>query len=79
LYTLTGYLPEAVQIIIVAPAGRNADLLAAITAARIAGHVVVQALSDDHNNSEKLDALQVNQYATHIFVNDQSGWTITAL
>jgi hypothetical protein len=40
---------------------------------------VVQALSDDHNSSEKLDALQVNQYATHTFIKDQSGWAITSL
>jgi ATP phosphoribosyltransferase regulatory subunit len=79
LYTLTGYLPEDAQKIIVAPAGRDADLWAAMTAARSAGHVVVQALSDDHNSSEKLDALQVNQYATHTFIKDQSGWAITSL
>jgi ATP phosphoribosyltransferase regulatory subunit len=76
LYTLTGYLPEDVQKIIVAPAGREADLLAAIAAARTARNVVVQALNE---TGQKRDALQVNQYATHTFVKDQSGWTITPL
>jgi ATP phosphoribosyltransferase regulatory subunit len=79
LYTLTGYLAEDGQKIIVAPAGREADLWAAMTAARSAGHVVVQALSDDHNSSEKLDALQVNQYATNIFIRNQSDWAIIPL
>jgi ATP phosphoribosyltransferase regulatory subunit len=79
LYTLTGYLPEDAQKIIVAPAGHEADLKAAIMAARSAGHVVVQALGDDQNVSEKFNALHVNQYATHIFIRNQSDWAIIPL
>jgi len=73
LYTLTGYLAEDMQKTIVAPAGQDANLLAAITAARLSGHVVAQALTAD------FDAHLVNQYATHVFVQDQGGWKVKAL
>ncbi len=73
LYTLTGYLPEDVQKIIVAPSGQDADLLAAIATERLASHVVVQSLTPDFN------PLQVNQYATHCFVQVQGSWKISPL
>jgi len=76
LYTLTGYLPKDVQKVIVAPAGRDVDLLAAMTSARADGHVVVQALSDVNKS---FDPLQVNQYATHLLIKNQSGWAITPI
>ncbi|GAC1378628.1 MAG: ATP phosphoribosyltransferase regulatory subunit [Aquirhabdus sp.] len=75
LYTLTGYLPESTQQVVVAPAGRDAALLAAITSARADGHVVVQAL----NSNEKFDARAVNESATHTLVQTQGVWQVAAL
>jgi ATP phosphoribosyltransferase regulatory subunit len=73
LYALTGYLPADAQKIIVAPAGQDAHLLAAIASERLTGHVVAQALTADFNPH------QVNQYATHRFIKDQNGWRVTTL
>ncbi len=71
LYALTGYLPKNTPKVIVAPSDQDADLLAAIAAERLAGHVVVQALTVDFKPH------QVNQYATHSFIKDQNVWSVT--
>jgi ATP phosphoribosyltransferase regulatory subunit len=75
LYTLTGYLPESAQQVVVAPAGRDVALLAAIATARAEGNVVVQAL----NANEKFDAYAVNESATHMLVQTQGVWQVASL
>ena len=75
LYTLTGYLPESTQQVVVAPAGRDTALLAAIATARAEGNVVVQAL----NANEKFNVRKVNEFATHALVETQGLWQVAAL
>ncbi len=72
LYAISGYQSAETPIVVAAPAGRDATLQAAIVEARIAGHIVIQALGFDHTDPSG------NEHATHQLSEVGGRWQVVA-